>query len=303
MKIIDQTPFYNNETGEISFLDRGKAMMKFGANWIKEVEAQKEVISVLEKVLDRSYTLLRNVTPPGLEATFPLILVGPAGIFVMYVTPQTGIFRAKGDQWGTISGNTFKNEKPNLLTRTETMARAIQVYLIRQGSSDMTLVEAILLCSDPSVHVDSIRPIIRVVMRDALERFAISIMQARVLLSPESVQNVIARILNPPKPARPEPAEIPAAAVPETPASVRAEDSFVPAFVLPESQAPALSTESSALPIAGTEVQSPLPPRKGLSKMQRSVLIAMFAFWFLLIIGFISLVIKEQSSFLLSLLP
>lgn len=126
MKIIDQTPFYNNETGEISFLDRGKAMMKFGANWIKEVEAQKEVMSVLEKVLDRSYTLLRNVTPPGLEATFPLILVGPAGIFVMYVTPQTGIFRAKGDQWGTISGNTFKNEKPNLLTRTETMARAIQ---------------------------------------------------------------------------------------------------------------------------------------------------------------------------------
>jgi hypothetical protein len=303
MKIIDQTPFYNNETGEISFLDRGKAMMKFGANWIKEVEAQKEVMSVLEKVLDRSYTLLRNVTPPGLEATFPLILVGPAGIFVMYVTPQTGIFRAKGDQWGTISGNTFKNEKPNLLTRTETMARAIQVYLIRQGSSEMTIVEAILLCSDPSVHVDSIRPIIRVVMRDALERFAISIMQARVLLSPEAIQNVIGRILNPPRPAPPQPAEIPAAAVPETPASVRAEDSFVPAFVLPESQAPVSSSESSALPIAETEVQSPIPPRKGLSKMQRSVLIAMFAFWFLLIIGFMFLVIKEQSSFLLSLLP
>jgi hypothetical protein len=303
MKIIDQTPFYNNETGEISFLDRGKAMMKFGANWIKEVEAQKQVIAVLGKVLDRNYTLLHNVTPPGLEATFPFILVGPAGIFVIYVTPLTGIFRAKGDQWGTITGNTFKNEKPNLLTRTETMARAIQVYLIRQGSSEMTLVEAVLLCSDPSVHVDSIRPIIRVVMRDALERFAISIMQARVLLSPESVQDVIGRILSPPKPAPPQPAETPSAAGPETPASVRAEDPFVPAFVLRESQAPASSGESSDLPITGTEVQSPIPPSKGLSKKQWAILIAMFAFWVLLIISFLFLVFKEQSSFLLSILP
>ncbi len=138
MKIIDQTPFYNNETGEISFLDRGKAIMKFGTGWIKEVEAQKEVIAVLGKVLDKNYTLLRNVTPPGLEASFPFILVGPTGVFVMYVTPLTGMFRAKGDQWGTISGNTFKNEKPNLLTRTERMARAIQVFLQRQGYSEIT---------------------------------------------------------------------------------------------------------------------------------------------------------------------
>jgi hypothetical protein len=87
MKIIDHTPFFNNDTGEISFLDRAKAMMKYGSSWIKEVEAQKQIITVLGKVLDRNYTLLCNVKPPGLEASFPFILVGPTGVFVMYVTP------------------------------------------------------------------------------------------------------------------------------------------------------------------------------------------------------------------------
>lgn len=303
MKIIDQTPFFNNETGEISLLDRGKAMMKYGASWIKEVEGQKQVITVLGKVLDRNYTLLRNVTPPVLEASFPFILVGPAGVFVMYVTPLTGMFRAKGDQWGTITGNTFKNEKPNLLTRTERMARAIQVFLQRQDYSAITSVDAILLCSDPSVHVDSIRPIIRVVMRDALERFAISIMQARVVLSPESVQDVIERILNPPKPAPPQPAETLAVAGPETLASAQAEDPYVPAFALPESQAPAWSNEPAPLPIAGTQARSQVPRRKGLNKKQWAFLIVMLVIWCLLITAFLFLVIKDQRSFLLSLLP
>ncbi len=303
MKIIDQTPFFNNETGEISLLDRGKALMKYGARWIKEVEGQKQVITVLGKVLDRNYTLLRNVTPPVLEASFPFILVGPAGVFVMYVTPLTGMFRAKGDQWGTITGNIFKNEKPNLLTRTERMARAIQVFLQRQGYSAITSVDAILLCSDPSVHVDSIRPIIRVVMRDALERFAISIMQARVVLSPESVQDVIERILNPPKPAPPQPAKTLAVAGPETLASAQAEDPYVPAFALPESQAPAWSNEPASLPIAGTEARSQVPRRKGLNKKQWAFLIVMLVIWCLLITAFLFLVIKDQRSFLLSLLP
>jgi hypothetical protein len=302
MKIIDQTPFFNNETGEISLLDRGKAMMKYGTRWIKEVEAQKQVIAVLDKVLDKHYVLLRNVTPPGLEASFHFILVGPTGVFVMYVTPLTGVFRAKGDQWGTISGNAFKNEKPNLMTRTERMARAIQVFLQRQGYLEITSVDAILLCSDPSVHVDSIRPIIRVVMRDALERFAISITQARVVLSPESVQDVIERILNPPKPAPPQPAETPAAAGPEALASAQAENPNIPGFALLESQAPAWSNEPANPPLDGTQAISQAAPRLKLNKKQWAILIMEFIIWCLLIAVFLFLVIKDQGSYLLSLL-
>jgi len=303
MKIIDQTPFFNNETGAISVLDRGKAMMKYGAGWIKEVEGQKQVITVLGKVLDRSYTLLHNVTPPGLEARFPFILVGPAGVFVMNVTPLNGILRAKGDQWGTITGNTFKNLKPNLLTRTERMARAVQIFLQRQGYPALTTVDAILLCSDPSVHVDSIRPIVRVVMRDALERFAISIMQAPVVFRHESVQDILERILNSPKPVSPQPAETLSAAGPETLASAPAEDPYIPEFALPGPQTPVRNNDLVSLPISETQTGFQIPRRKGLNKKQWGFLIALFFFWCLLVTSFLFLAIKDQGSFLLSLLP
>jgi hypothetical protein len=187
--------------------------MKYGTNWIAEVQAQKSVVTALDKVLDKSFTALRNVTLADLDADIPLIVIGPPGVYVIYVTPLQGTYRAKGDQWGTISGSSFRDVKPNLLTRTERMARAIQVYLQRQGYMTLTGVEAVLLCADPSVHVDSLRPIVRVVMRDALERFAASLTQARLVLSPEAVHDIANRIVSPPKPAPPKPlAEAAAAA-------------------------------------------------------------------------------------------
>ena len=303
MKIIDQTPFFSKETGEIGILDRGRAMMKFGASWIKEVKAQNQIIAVLGKVLDKNYTLLRNVTPAGLGAIFPFILVGPPGVFVMYVTPLSGMFRAKGDQWGTISGNNFINEKTNLLTRTERMAHAIQVLLQRQGYSAITSVDPILLCSDPSVHVDTIRPIIRVVMRDALERFAISLTQARVVCNPESVQDIIMHILNPPKPAQPQPAVTPSATGPEAPASFLAEDPNITAYALPESQTPAWSNEPGQLPLADMPARSKVPLLFGMTKKQWIILIVMFIIWCLLAAVLLVLVVTNDLSSILSLLP
>lgn len=322
MKIIDHTPYFNTETGEITVTDRVRAMMKFGSTWIKEVEAQNQVIPVLAKVLDRNYTLLRNATPPGLDASLPFILVGPTGIFVMYVTPITGMFRAKGDQWGTISGNAFKNENPNLMTRTEHMARAIQLFLQRQGYL-LTSVEAILLCSDLSVHVDTIRPIIRVVMRDALERFAISITQAREVLSPEAVQDVIGKILNPPIPAPSEPpAQEPLPAVPED--TREPDPSFARAFAFPETPAPLTEKAHDPSPVAETPDLSlapmwssdptPLPAvgdiegsltSKGarLNRNQWVLLIAMFVIWAILVGVFLFVVVRDQWSFIRGLLP
>jgi hypothetical protein len=331
MKIIDHTPYFNSETGEIDFLDRVRAIMKFGSPWVKEVEAQNQVIPVLGHVLDRNYTLLRNVTPPGLDTSLPLILVGPTGVFVMYVTPLSGMYRAKGDQWGTISGNAFKNEKPNLMTRTEHMARAIQIFLQRQGLL-MTSVEAVLLCSDLSVHVDSIRPIIRVVMRDALERFAVSITQARAVLSPEAVQDVINRVLNPPIPKPDEPVPEPVAVVPPSPASQQPEAETAPAFIFPETPSPAVVAEPKPVPLPepstpnlsqvpdlspaptwgsdltplsadGTAEATPAVKGLRLNKNQWILLIAMFAIWVILVGIFLFIVVREQWSTILGLLP
>ncbi|MGD0751666.1 MAG: hypothetical protein ABSA23_09675 [Anaerolineales bacterium] len=313
MKIVDQTPFYN-ENGELSIVNRLRSILEFGPGWIKEIEAQKSVISVLNKSLDKNYTMLCNIIPPGLDARIPLILVGPTGLYVMIVTPRAGMFRAKGDQWGVLSGNSIRAEKPNLLTRAERMARAIQVYLQRQGYLDLFNVEAILLCSDPATNVDSMRPVIRVIMRDMLEHFAASIPQARIVLSPESAFDIVNRLLNPPPPPpskpveapQPGPAVVPPAqtvspfvspfAMPASaplPASAKESVSSSP-FSFPETS-PA-SVEESASPVPGSLPEtSPssstnLLARLKLTRNQILLLVGMAVIWVLIIAAFAFLI-------------
>ena len=142
------------------------------------------------------------------------------------------MFRAKGDQWGLITGNSLKVENPNLLTRTERMAHAVQVYLQRHGHAYFTDVEAVLLCSDPATNVDSMRPIIRVILRDTFERFAVSIAQARVVLSPESAFGIANCLLTSPS----SPASRPVETAPDKAGSTlpaQESDPSVPAVALP----------------------------------------------------------------------
>jgi hypothetical protein len=294
MKIVDQTPFYK-ENGELSLIDRGKAIIQFGFGWFKEMEAQKSIIAVLGKNLDRNYTLLRNVIPAGMDARIPLIMVGPTGVFVMNVTAQVGMFRAKGDQWGTISGNALKPESPNLITRTERMARAVQVLLHRQGFVDLTEVEPVLLGANSGFNVDSLRPIVRIVMRDALERFAVSITQARVVFSSEAAHQIVNRILKPATPAASQPEEAVETAVEPVPVEEQ-EEASASAFALPEAEPIAAPAESSILP--GQAVQPATVPtgniqlpsqskrRGGMSRRQWTVLIVGFVLWLIIIAGF-----------------
>jgi hypothetical protein len=287
MKIIDQTPFYK-ENGELSMVDRGKALMKFGAGWFKEIEGQNSIIAVLDKILDKKFVLLRNITPPGLDTMIPFILVGPTGAFVMSVTAQTGTFRARGDQWGTISGGNFKPEKINLLTRTDRMARAVQVFLKRQGYADISGVESILLCSDATTNIDSMRPIIRVIMRDALERFAVSITQGRVVFTPEIVFDIVNRIQHPPASSQPAPVE--AEADGSTPGGSEPADAHADQ---PASQAVPFSAEASVLPDQAGTIPDSVPavrPRRGVTKKQALFLVIMLVVWCLIVAVFLLLI-------------
>lgn len=282
MKVIDQTPFFNAD-GKISMLDQVKATLRFGATWVQETQAQKGVMTALEHGLDKRFTLLRNVTLPGLEISIPFILVGPTGVYAMYVTAQRGMFRAKGDAWGTISGNNFSPSNVNLLTRTARMARAVQVYFQRQGYEGVGGVDATLLCADPGMYVDSVRPIVRVVQSDGLERFAASIGQAHEIISSGTAAEVVNRILNP-KPAKA--TKQTASTLVATPALTMPaeEEPEIPAFSLPTEQIttpdPTIKAggsgfefQESATPIDekpfGVPVTHPAPVKSPVQKVRR----------------------------------
>jgi len=197
MKVIDKTP-YLNKKGTLGPLERIQGTFALGTNWYGDMKGQEEVIALLERILDNKFVLARNPILPGSQdIRLPLVLSGPPGVFLLNVTNMRGMFRAKGEEWGTISGDHFKPLKPNMISLTARYCQGLQKFLERQGIMNMLTAEPILLATNPGMHVDTIRPLVRVVMSDALERFAVSVSQARAMQSPEDAQLIIDRLITP----------------------------------------------------------------------------------------------------------
>ena len=134
MKVIDKTPLQNAK-GEIGTFQRIQGTLEFGFNWYAELQAQKVVIAQLETVLEKGFTLIRNLTLHNSQIVVPLILIGPPGVYVIRVTALSGFYEAKGDQWNVGSGGRSVPAPINLMVQVSRLARALQVFIDRQGVS------------------------------------------------------------------------------------------------------------------------------------------------------------------------
>ena len=204
MKLIDRTPL-QDEKGEIGIIQRIQGTLKYGLNWYPELEAQKFVLGRLERGLVKGYVAIRNHTLGASGIVVPLVLVGPAGIFAIYVTHLRGQYQAKGNNWGTTSGKTFKPASINLLKRTEMLSRALQAFIERQEVSLPKAVEPVIMAANPGLYVDSARPLARVVMADAIERWAASLSKGAPVLTVETAYELADRIINPRVPKKEKP--------------------------------------------------------------------------------------------------
>lgn len=316
MKALDFTPLRKPD-GSFEPMDRIKLTMKFGPSWFATLEGQDHVVALLERNLDSGYTLLRNFTLPGTELMFPLILVGPVGVFVLSVLNERGLFRAKGEEWGIVQGERIIAARINPLKRTLQFVAVLQKYLEKQGFTQVK-VEGILLGASPGLQVESVRPAVRVVMFDALDRFAISVAQARPSLAPSLVQQVVERIQNPAaKKAAVVPPPPSASSEPprraETPVYIPegmrvfddapGQDSESPAFSGDDRLAFGFAEDQPAMREAPAQPSAPQAapvPRKaarreslrkkkkgGLSNRQMTILGGVFLFWVCLLVAFI----------------
>lgn len=210
MKIIDKTPLLD-EKGELGIVQRIQGMLKFGFGWPNELEAQKAIIAFFDHQLEKGYTLIRNMTLGASGITVPLILLGPTGIYVIHVTYLRGRYEAKGDTWNEASGNGYKPAAINLIQRTSRMANAVKVFIERQGVKLPVEVEPVLIAGNPGLHIESVRPAIKVMMIDGIKSFAAGLATGRPVLSAEAVHEFTERIVNP----RPPKKEAPAPPAPE----------------------------------------------------------------------------------------
>lgn len=323
MKIVDKTPYRSEQTGEIDILGRIQGTLKYGMTWYDRLKAQDVVIGIMEKQLGNSYNLLRNVTLPNTEITLPLVLIGPPGIYLINVLHERGVFIARDDEWGAMVGDRLVPARINHISRTVTFGRVLQVYLDRQGFKGTIMVESILLSSDPGMHIESTRPAVRIVMSDALERFAASMNQARAVLNPQIANDLVQAILvgraqkpaaSQPSPGQDQEAANAASFDVYTPQGSQGESAFSSdplefSFddgqsaepTAPGTAAPGNMADSSATaqPAAAPRRASPRPAKKnkgplGLTTNQLAILGGIMLCWICAMAGFIIFISMSQ---------
>ena len=172
--------------GKLPITDLLRAILQYGFSWPNEMKSQDKVVRYLNRTLDNSYTLLRNVSLPGLDITIPFILVGPSGVTILNDSPKEGVFRARENVWAMMDkrDGTFRPSKPNLITRTMLLTRAVDTYLHEKGFTEISS-EGVLVLTNPGTHVDTDRPSTRVVLVDGLDRVGTQISGAPPVMDRE----------------------------------------------------------------------------------------------------------------------
>lgn len=196
MKIIDKTPFLD-ENGNLGLMQRVQGMLQYGLNWPRELESQKAIITFFGRQLEKGFILIRNMSLGESGIMIPIILLGPTGIHVIEVSYLRGRYEARGDSWNVESGNQYKPAPVNIIQRTIRMARALQAYIERQGVKLPVAIEPVLIAGDPGLHIESVRPAIRVMMIDGIKSFVNALATGAPVMSNEQAHDFSERILNP----------------------------------------------------------------------------------------------------------
>ena len=201
MKIIDKTPLLD-EKGDLGFSQRIQGMFQFGFNWPNELQTQKAIITFFDRQLEKGYTLIRNMPLGQSGIVVPMILLGPAGIYVIQIAYARGRYEVQGDTWNVEAGEKYKPAPVNLVQQTIRMANAVRAYIERQGVKLAASPEPVLIAGDPGLHITSVRPAIKVLMIDGIRSFVSGLAIGQPVLSPEQVFDYTERIINPRPPRK-----------------------------------------------------------------------------------------------------
>ncbi len=200
MKVIDCSPEQKEESRVSQLIKQAAEQLKLDFLLDMQAQAEERLIASLGRSLNNKYILIRNANLEGLEVPVPACLLGPTGVQVLVPYGEKGIYRAKNEQWLVMGGSqNFQPAKPNLVHRTILFTKALSAYLEKQGCQGLE-VQGILACMNPGTHVDSVRPAIRIILFDGVERFASGLLQSPTILNNEDVQQLANIISEPPVP-------------------------------------------------------------------------------------------------------
>lgn len=191
MKVIDSS----KDQAQTSVLAKIEGyldqLLRFGDSGDQETKAQQIIVAQLDRLLDNRHILLRNQKLSGTDHVIPLILIGPFGAAVLYASHQTGVFRARDEDWLVMNRTTkrFQRAPKNLIEATLKHAQIFQEFLTHAG---MTLMpQAALILSHPGVNVETSRPAVRIVRIDGLDHYASDLLQDDSALNSSAIQQLV----------------------------------------------------------------------------------------------------------------
>lgn len=190
MKLIDCTPTQPEETSVQKILSRIGEYLPFLGD--KELKSQEIVLDHLQRGLDNRYTLMRNIPLEGGGGAIPFILLGPFGLAVLNSNAQKGLYRAKEESWLEMNKTTrqFRPAHVNLLKQTQSFAKTVAAFLDAQGKAH-PIPSAVLIFTNPGVHIDSNRPAVRLVLADGIDRLIATFMQGGEVLGGAEVKVLV----------------------------------------------------------------------------------------------------------------
>lgn len=291
MRRIECSPF-RDEQGQINLEQRVRGTLQYGLSWYGEMQAIDTAVRKLEKSFGDEHVAITSATIPGTGITVPLLVLSPQGARAFLPTAIQGVFRAKGDEWLKFGGGTsrrFTEAKPNLQWKVLEMAQATLDYLRGVGFG-LPEVEAILVFTNPRTHVETSNTPVRIVLADAIERFAASILQFQPIMDRDDMRDLIQALTRPEElqpEAQPEAQPKPAAPRPSRPIDLP-EPSRVDSEALIHGEASALSPRKQRALSGIQKKRFPFTRRQW-------ILLGLMAFLDILIIGIFAALVLSDS--------
>lgn len=190
MSVIDKTPLLKGKGSSAARKDPQDAPESSPAS-LAELETR------LAGVLDERYTLIRNLPLGNKKIVEPLVLVGPPGVFVLYISPVARRLDVRDEPPNAIQGPPSVRPSASPVARVARLANALQLYLTNQGVILPGTVEPVLIAGSPAVHIEVGRHRVRVVLGDGAEDFAASLLQQPTRLTSDAVEMIIDHLINP----------------------------------------------------------------------------------------------------------
>lgn len=162
-----------------------------------DAKAQDTLAQMFTNGLDNHYVLVRNLVIPGENKkapgfAIPCVLVGPACMLAINLSAAEGFFRAKEDTWLEMEKNS-QNYRPaarNLIQETQLMADRLDV-LMQDGGLSYPEIQPVLFFANTGSHIESIRPTVRILQMDTVDRYLKGLRQDEALLDSRQVQALV----------------------------------------------------------------------------------------------------------------